>query len=126
MNMSNVNVDQRREAIRAALRESPGISDRQLAKRLGMHHVTVGTQRKAMEAAGEIQRAATSLGADGKTYAKAKASRPKPVRAKANMPVSMARLVSTAMSNLLRLAKKERRMPELAQVRRAAGHQKQR
>jgi predicted ArsR family transcriptional regulator len=72
MNTSNVNVDQRREAIRAALQESPGISDRQLGKRLGVHHVTIGAQRKAMESAGEIERATTTLGADGKSYSKAK------------------------------------------------------
>jgi hypothetical protein len=113
MNMSDANVDQRREAIRAALRESPGISDRQLGKRLGVHHVTIGTQRKAMENAGELQRAAATLGPDGKSYSK---DRRKAGKAKASKPVSLGRLVSTAMSNLMRRAEKEHRMPELAQA----------
>jgi hypothetical protein len=99
----------KQEAISAALRESPGLSNRQIAKRVGgAHHDTVGTARKAMEASGERQRTDTVTGGDGKTYS---TSKPK---AKAKKPVSIDKLMSSAMAGLLRAAQKDGRLEDLA------------
>ena len=38
------------------------------AKALGVHHTTVTTQRKELEATGDVAKLATSTGADGKVY----------------------------------------------------------
>jgi transposase len=101
----------KQEAIRAALQESPGLSNRQIAKLIGgAHHVTVGNVRKALEGSGELQRD-TVTGGDGKSYSKAKTSKP---RAKAKKPVSLDDQVTRAMSGLLRTAKRDERLEELA------------
>jgi hypothetical protein len=102
----------KQEAIRAALRESPGLSNRQIAKRIGgAHHVTVGNVRKALEASGELPRADTVTGGDGKTYSKAKTSKPK---AKAHKPASLDEQVTRAMASLLRQSRKGGGVDELA------------
>ena len=41
---------------------------RQIAKALGVHHTTVTTQRKELEATGGVAKLATSTGVDGKKY----------------------------------------------------------
>jgi hypothetical protein len=114
----------KQEAIKAALRESPGLSNRQIAKRIGgAHHVTVGNVRKALEASGELQRPETVTGGDGKSYkrtAKLKRidtpqKRCKPHKVKAKKPTaSLDEQVSRAMAGLLRTAQKEGHLEELA------------
>jgi hypothetical protein len=48
--------DDKEKAVRAALRHAKalGLSDRELARHLGVHHVTVGKYRSEMESSGEI------------------------------------------------------------------------
>ncbi len=58
----------RRELIRQQIKETPEKSDRQIADGLGVNHSTVGTQRKELEAGGEISHLKESIGADGKQY----------------------------------------------------------
>lgn len=60
--------EQRRELIRQQLKETPEKSDRQIAKALGVHQSTVGTQRRSMENSGQVSKLDTSTGADGKRY----------------------------------------------------------
>ncbi len=57
-----------RELIREQLKETPEQSDRQIAKALGVHQSTVGTQRKELEQSGQVSKLDTSTGADGKEY----------------------------------------------------------
>lgn len=61
-----LNQEQRRELIREQLRETPEISDRQIATMLGTSHPTVAKQRQGMEESGELERFTSSIGADGK------------------------------------------------------------
>lgn len=45
--------------IRDQLKDTPGVSDRQIAKRLGVHHSTVGSARNELEQNGEVANLAT-------------------------------------------------------------------
>jgi len=47
-------------------RAAPEKSDRQLAKAIGVHHETVGVQRKELESTGGIRQLDRTVGADGK------------------------------------------------------------
>ena len=60
--------EQRRELVREQLRETPEVSDRQIAAGLGVDKNTVNAQRKMLESGGEIHHLNTSIGADGKEY----------------------------------------------------------
>lgn len=64
---------EKQEAVRDQLRETPEMSDRQIAKALGVDHKTVGAQRESLEGTGEIPQFNETVGADGKT-------RPRPER----------------------------------------------
>lgn len=66
----------RRELIGAQLRETPQLSDRQIAGALGVSQPTVGTVRREMEAAGQVIKSITSMGADGKSYPRQVERRP--------------------------------------------------
>ena len=57
---------QKRELIREQLKATPEQSDRQIAQALGVDKNTVNTQRKQLEATGEIHQFETNIGADGK------------------------------------------------------------
>ncbi len=56
------------ELIRQQLKETPEKSDRQIADGLGVSHHTVETQRKELEAGGQIAHLKESIGADDKQY----------------------------------------------------------
>lgn len=58
----------KQQAIQKALQAAPGKSDRQLAKAIGVHHETVGVQRKELESTGGIRQLDRTVGADGKEY----------------------------------------------------------
>lgn len=58
--------EQKRELIKDQLRESPQLSDRQIAKMLGVDHKSVGSLREKLEATGEIPQLEKTIGADGK------------------------------------------------------------
>ncbi len=60
--------EQKRELIREQIKETPELSDRQMARDLGISHPTVGTVRREMEDAGEVVKFTTSTGPDGKKY----------------------------------------------------------
>ena len=62
--------EQRRDLIREQLKETPEKSDRQIAKELGVSHVTVAARRSELESGGKIDHLTTSIGADGKEYTK--------------------------------------------------------
>jgi len=57
-------------AIRSALKHSAaqGMSDRQIAKHLGVDHKTIGAHREKMQTGGEIPQVRERTGIDGKTY----------------------------------------------------------
>lgn len=70
----SLNKDRRhltREQVRALLAESvkadPQLSDREHARRVGVHHETVGTVRHNLESTGEIRQFERTVGADGKS-----------------------------------------------------------
>lgn len=70
----HLNQGQRRVLIEDQLRETPGMSNRSIAKGLGVNHETVGVARDKLESTGEIRQLDKTIGADGK-------SRPaKPIR----------------------------------------------
>ena len=48
--------EQKRGLIREQLKETPEKSDRQIAKDLGVHQSTVGTQRKILEKSGQVSK----------------------------------------------------------------------
>lgn len=58
--------EQRRELIADQLEESPGRSNRWIAKQLGVHHATVGAVRGELEATGQICQLDRTTGLDGK------------------------------------------------------------
>ena len=58
--------EEKREAIRKQLAETPEKSDRQIASEMCVDKNTVNKQRKLLETTGEIHQLATNIGADGK------------------------------------------------------------
>ena len=64
----HLTTSQKQQLIREQLKETPEQSDRQIAKALGVHQSTVGTQRKILEEDGQVSKLDTSKGADGKNY----------------------------------------------------------
>jgi hypothetical protein len=79
-------------AIIHALKHEPMLSNRQIAKQVGCHHVSVGTARAKMEKAGELPRGDTVTGGDGKSYKRTKLLLPKkrcqPHKVRAKRPVA--------------------------------------
>lgn len=71
-----LNQEQRRELIREQLRETPKLSDRQIAKAIGVSDKTVGSQRRDMESGAEIPHLENRQGADGKQYPRQVEHRP--------------------------------------------------
>ena len=53
--------DQKQKLIRDQLKATPELSDRQIAKGLGVSHPTVSVQRKAMEENGDVEKFTTSI-----------------------------------------------------------------
>lgn len=64
---------QKRDLIEGQLRDTPSISSRAIAARLGVHHTTVETVRTKLETTGEISQLKATTGRDGK-------ERRKPIR----------------------------------------------
>ncbi len=64
-------------AIIQALKHEPMLSNRQIAKQVGCHHVSVGIARTKLENAGELPRGNTVTGGDGKSYKRTKLLLPK-------------------------------------------------
>ena len=60
--------EQRREMIRAQVKDTPELSDRQIAKMLGVSHSTIGIIRGELIESGQVDESTTSIGLDGKEY----------------------------------------------------------
>ena len=60
--------EQRREMMRNQIKDTPELSDRQIAKMLGVSHSTVGILRSELVESGQVDESTTSVGSDGKTY----------------------------------------------------------
>jgi len=63
----HLNQEQRRGLIQAELKDRPQVSDRQIAKGLGVDHKTVSVQRATLESIGEIPQCDRQT-KDGRTY----------------------------------------------------------
>lgn len=63
----HLNQEQRRGLIQAELKDRPQVSDRQIAKALGIDHKTVSVQREKLESIGEIPQCDRQT-KDGRTY----------------------------------------------------------
>lgn len=61
-------IEEKEREARKRLKETPELSDRQIAKQIGASNVYVSGIRKDMEQAGEVLTVNTSIGADGKAY----------------------------------------------------------
>ena len=81
-----VDTEQKRELISDQLRETPGKTNRVVAKALGVHHATVASVRTEMESVGQIDQLERRVGSDGKTYRSGKPIRtlPRPPEASAS------------------------------------------
>ncbi|OPX85528.1 MAG: hypothetical protein A4E53_03522 [Pelotomaculum sp. PtaB.Bin104] len=62
----HLNREKKQDLIRAQLKATPAMSDRQIAEGLGVSDKTVGAQRKEMERTAEIPQLKKTIGADGK------------------------------------------------------------
>jgi len=60
--------EQRRELIQAQIKDTPELSDRQIAKMLGVSNSTVSLLRRELIENGQVCESHTSLGSDGKEY----------------------------------------------------------
>jgi len=60
--------EQRREMIQAQIKDTPELSDRQIAKMLGVSNSTVSLVRRELVDSGQVCESHTSLGLDGKEY----------------------------------------------------------
>lgn len=91
----HLNQEQRRGLIQAELKDRPEVSDRQIAKALGIDHKTVSAQREKLETTGEIPQLKTNVGADGK-------ERPRQVERKApepELPIAPAKPITIHVAN---------------------------
>lgn len=68
LNRRHLTQEQKRELIRQQLVETPQLSDRQIAKDLGVDNSTVSAHRKRLVEEGQVLESNTSIGADGKEY----------------------------------------------------------
>lgn len=68
LNRRHLSQEQRRELIAEQLRETPHLSDRQIARHLGVSNPTVSATRHELVESGEVLNLNTSQGADGKWY----------------------------------------------------------
>ena len=68
--------DQKKALICEQLKETPELSDRQIAKALGVSNPTVSAHRKRMEGNGELLNFNSSIGADGKERPRQVARKP--------------------------------------------------
>lgn len=75
--------EDKQRAVQAALKHPKcvGLSDRQIAKHVGVDHVTVIGWRKKMESGGEIHQQDSRKGSDGKTYKASSNRKSKPAPA---------------------------------------------
>lgn len=64
--------EQKRGLIREQLKETPEQSDRQIAQALGVHHTTVSSQRRELEANGDVAKLATSTDTLGREQPRAR------------------------------------------------------
>ena len=64
----HLNQEQRRSLVQAELKDRPQVSDRTIARELGVSPTTVGTARNDLVEKGELSKLDTSTGADGKAY----------------------------------------------------------
>ena len=64
----HLNTAQKRDLIEAQLRDTPQVSNRQIAENLKVDHKTVGDVRLEIEAGGEFPQVPSVIGADGKAY----------------------------------------------------------
>jgi len=60
--------EQRRELVQAQIKDTPELSDRQIAKMLGVSNSTVSLMRAELIGNGQVCESHTSIGADGKEY----------------------------------------------------------
>jgi len=60
--------EQRRELVEAQIKDTPELSDRQIAKMLGVSNSTVSLMRSELIDNGQVCDSHTSIGADGKEY----------------------------------------------------------
>lgn len=67
---------QRRELIAAQLKETPELSDRQIAVSLGVNHETIGAARRDLEGRGEIRHADARTDTKGRKQPATKPARP--------------------------------------------------
>jgi DNA modification methylase len=67
--------EQKRDLIADQLEESPGRSNRWIAKQLGVDHSTVGAVRRALESTGEIPQLDQTTGIDGRIRSVARSPR---------------------------------------------------
>ncbi len=58
--------EQKRQLVADQLRETPGRSNRWIAKQLGVHHATVAVVRSEMEGTGDLSSCERTVGEDGK------------------------------------------------------------
>jgi Domain of unknown function (DUF4326)/ParB-like nuclease domain len=68
LNRRHLSRDQKQEAIKRKLKESPEWADNRIAKLLGVDGKTVGVQRVMLEGRKEIAKVKKLVGADGKSY----------------------------------------------------------
>lgn len=66
MNRRHLSAEQKREQIKAQLRDTPEWSNNRIAGALGVADMTVASARSAMEASGELPKLGSRQGADGK------------------------------------------------------------
>ena len=79
-----LNTEQKRELISDQLRETPGKTNRVVAKALGVHHATVASVRAEMESVGQLIQLEKRVGSDGKSYQSGKPLRAVPRPPEAN------------------------------------------
>jgi ParB-like chromosome segregation protein Spo0J len=72
----HLNSEQKRAALAAYLKADPTVSDRTVAKELGVDHKTVGARRKDLEARGDIPHAETRTDSKGRKQPASKPARP--------------------------------------------------
>jgi len=84
LNRRHLTRDQKQRLIDHFLKTDPVQSNRDIAKKTGSDHKTVGERRTKLESGGEIPHLKAVKGRDGKSYSKTSPTRSSPVKAEKN------------------------------------------
>ncbi len=99
LNRRHLTREQKQRLIDHFLKTDPVQSNRDIAKKTGSDHKTVGERRSKLESGGEIPHLKAVKGRDGKNYSKPAQSKAKPVKAEKSSHTKSVTLINSILAS---------------------------